>query len=380
MSTDDPALKPGTALAGFQIQRALGAGGFGITYLAKDLKNGRPYALKEFFPIEICHRGKAEAVSVVRGKSTAFERGLDAFFEEARLLRQLPKTAGLLSVRGLFKKNGTAYVVSEFIDGGAVSDQLTRFFAQDQKIPEHLIREFLEAMTNALATVHEQGLIHRDIKPDNIMVRKSDRQPVLIDFGASKYIVSDNTGHAIYTPNFAAIEQFPPSAGGPDARLREGPWTDIYSLSLVAYVMMTARRVPRSDRRYAAIKAGQPDPYVPLVQSAQDTYSADLCEMIDLGCALMPDDRPADARSFFNMLVNNDVTKTVAFQEHSYFGRADDVSARDAAIARQPQEKVRPKQGYSDKKPWANYWLVLILLAAVAGVTALGVYVLDVTI
>lgn len=360
-----------TVLGGMRVLKFLGAGGFAITYLVRDEKRGTTYALKEYFPGQICRRGRNQSVLVSSKYKREFSRGLEAFFNEADILRRLPKTKGLLSVRGLFRRNETAYALIEYIDGKPVTNFLSDYFSNGRTIPETIIRDFLFSMTNALAIVHENGLIHCDIKPDNVMMRRSDRHPILIDFGASKSTVATASGGSMYTPNYAAIEQFPHTQGGPSEPMSEGPWTDIYSLSVVTYVMMSGHRVARAADRHKAISAGHPDPYVPIRTRVGDGFSEDLCRLVDNGCKLYPQNRPADARAYFSLIEDARAEETAAYKEHSFFG--------EAGSAHHVKKNVRQKtpRKFKDSNLASNLTLLFIALTAMITVIFLGNYVLN---
>jgi len=294
-------LSPKTRFAGFEILQTLGSGGFGITYLARDLKTNAHYAMKEYFPTDLASRGGALSLIVPERNEKRFQQGLDAFYNEANILRGLPKIEGLISVRGLFKRNGTAYVVMEYVDGVKLTDIILGYLKNDRPFPEELVRRFVDSIGQALAVIHKAGLLHRDIKPDNILVRKRDGQPILIDFGAAKH---SNTRSEIqaFTPSFAAIEQVPKRLRASDAHYKEGPWTDLFAVSMVAYVMMTGHKPVPAQLRDRSVAKGDPDPYVPVAEHCSDKYSPELCAVVNAGCALDPARRPLDARDYLAQL------------------------------------------------------------------------------
>ncbi len=264
--------------------------------MVKDIKTEARYAMKEYFPEDIVRRNGFSLV-ISRGEEIRFTKGLDAFFNEAETLRKLPKIRGLTAVRGLFRRNGTAYVVMEFVDGTSLSDLILSYIKNQRDFPEALVREFLASIGQALVVVHGAGLIHRDIKPDNIIVRQKDGQPILIDFGASRSTRTPGESGA-YTPSFAALEQLPSKVRRSHGHFKEGAWTDLFSLAMVGYVMMTGQKAPPAEARIGAVSDGRPDPYVPVAQLSGGRYSAELCNLIDFSCALEPLRRPATAREF----------------------------------------------------------------------------------
>ncbi|MEM6578296.1 MAG: serine/threonine-protein kinase [Pseudomonadota bacterium] len=296
-----PEISPRTRFAGFEILQTLGSGGFGITYLARDLKTNAHYAMKEYFPTDLASRGGALALIVPDRHQKRFQQGLDAFYNEANILRGLPKIEGLISVRGLFKRNGTAYVVMEYVEGVKLTDIILGYLKHDRPFPEDLVRRFVDSIGQALAVIHKAGLLHRDIKPDNILVRKKDGQPILIDFGAAKHSNMRSEIQA-YTPSFAAIEQVPPRLRASTDHYKEGPWTDLFALSMVAYVMMTGRKPVPAELRLRTIAKGEHDPYVPVTETGGEKYSPELCSVVNQGCALDPTRRPLDAKEYLAQL------------------------------------------------------------------------------
>ncbi len=320
-------ISPETRFAGFEILGTLGSGGFGITYRARDLKTRTEYAMKEYFPADLVSRGGALSLIVPERNEKRFQQGLEAFYNEANILRGLPKIEGLISVRGLFKRNGTAYVVMEYVEGVKLTDLILGYLRNDRPFPEELIRKFLNSIGQALAVIHKAGLLHRDIKPDNILVRKSDGQPILIDFGAAKHTNSRSEFQA-YTPSFAAIEQVPKRLRSDNAHYKEGPWTDLFAMSMVAYVMMTGQKPAPAEVRHRMVLKGEPDPYIPVIKGSDGQYSDDLCALIDAGCALEPTERPVAAKDYLaqigidlrpvSKIVGTGGTKEVSFSSRAH--------------------------------------------------------------
>lgn len=317
------ALRNGTTIGGLRVNRVLGAGGFGITYLATDLKSGNYYALKEYYPADLASRSPRDDVEVQRKDQKLFDTGLDAFYSEANLLRALPRRDGLMAVRGLFKKHGTAYVVMELIDGKPLTSLIKSYQRNDRFFAEGLVREFLTSVGGALSLVHSAGLIHRDIKPDNIMVRRSDGQPILIDFGAARELSGREKNAAMYTPSFAAIEQIPKQAGGPPKVLEEGPWTDVFSVCVVAYYMMCGEKPPTALTRFKQLESGLGDPYVSIRDRTEGRYTGILCDLVDAGCRLDPESRPGDAAAFFGQIAPKGVLPPIPPKADSTFGQRD---------------------------------------------------------
>lgn len=295
-------LRAGTVLAGLTIRRKLGSGGFGITYLAEDNDTRVPYALKEYFPTGLAMRGPNRDVAAQPAAARTFERGLKSFFTEAGTLRSLPGVPGLVGVRGVFTRNGTAYCVMEFVDGESLDRILDRCEREGRVIPESWLADFVVAIAEALGTLHAARLIHRDIKPANVMIRRSSGQPVLIDFGAARRADLPPDDFSTLTGQYAPIEQMRLDWDAQAAQLREGPWTDIFALSVMLYRMAAGERPPDAQTRLRALRSGG-DCYVPLARKLRSVgrdglYSSRLTDLIDHGAGLFPAQRPADAKSF----------------------------------------------------------------------------------
>lgn len=295
-------LAKATRIAGYQLGEVLGQGGFGITYKAKQLKTGELAAIKEFFPSDYAVREGATVLPNPKYKKV-FELGLKAFLEEAFILRDLPQVAGLVQVKAAFEKHGTAYCVMEYIKGDPLERMVPRLIQHNGHVPENLVRTVIYSMCHALSAVHRAGLIHRDIKSANIMIRV-DEQPVLIDFGAAKPLGSNTGMGAMFTRKYAALEQFPPELLGEERLpIKEGPESDLFALSVMLYEMVSQSLPPPANDRYIALRETRRDPYLPVAANlkrnrVEAAYSSELLALIDRGCALLPRDRPQTAQAY----------------------------------------------------------------------------------
>ena len=219
------ALTPGTILERYAIERVIAAGGFGITYLCRHTKLGKPYALKEHFPRQFAYRDGA--TSEVRPSDPAvFSWALDRFLQEGRSLAQCHHP-NVVTVADVFEGNGTAYIVLGYENGRSLKSwlgELGRPPSQEE------VDGLLVPLLDALEYVHELGLLHRDIAPDNIMVRH-DGSPCLIDFGAARRAVAERSQmmSAIIKSGYSPPEQYTRSGRA------QGPWSDIYALGATLY-------------------------------------------------------------------------------------------------------------------------------------------------
>lgn len=224
----------------YLIGKALGEGGFGITYLAWDLQQGIKVAVKEYFPSGYVTRvaGNNQVIINSKQNQAASNRGLKRFVEEARALAKIKNLAGVVNVRDFFSANGTAYIVMEFLDGVSLKKYLQR---KGGKISVDEVLTIMRPVMESLTQVHKIGLIHRDISPDNILITKFN-EVKLIDFGAAKYSNPDGRSLSIVLKQgFAPPEQY-------DTHGEQGPWTDVYALGVTVYYAITGTLPPESIR------------------------------------------------------------------------------------------------------------------------------------
>ncbi len=279
------ALPTGSHLAEFELLRVLGEGGFGIVYLAHDHSLQRRVAIKEYMPASLAMRAGVMAVVVTADKHRAvFDAGLDSFVNEARLLAQFDHPS-LLKVYRFWRANGTAYMVMPYYEGDTLKARLRQLGTPPD---ERWLLALLASLTEALAVIHAEHCLHRDIAPDNILLLADSGRPLLLDFGAARQVIGDATQAltAILKPGYAPIEQY---AEVPS--LKQGPWTDIYALCAVVYAAVMGSKPPVSVGRSVA------DSCVPLAQAAAGRYSDSFLQAIDAGLRVRPDERPQSVGS-----------------------------------------------------------------------------------
>lgn len=225
----------------YLIAKALGEGGFGITYLAWDLSQGIKVAIKEYFPSGYVNRMPKSNQVIINSKQNqaASNRGLKRFIEEAKNLAKIKNLSGIVNVRDFFSANGTAYIVMEFLDGVSLKKYMQR---KGNKIPMDEILNIMRPVMDSLIQVHKLGLIHRDISPDNIIITKYN-EVKLIDFGAAKQSNLDGKSLSIVLKQgFAPEEQYRTHG-------EQGPWTDVYALGVTIYFCITGQLPPESIQR-----------------------------------------------------------------------------------------------------------------------------------
>ena len=231
-------LRKGTRLIGhYTIEGVLGQGGFGITYLGIDELHEKKVAIKEFFPQGIVTRNieYQDTVTVTFvGEKENYEKGKERFLKEARTMAKFSKDEGIVKVLDFFEINNTAYIVMEYLEGIT----LKQYIRENQRITlEELVR-LLVPLIESLDEIHSQGMIHRDISPDNIMVLPDGRIK-LMDFGAARDYTEfgEKTLSIVLKPGYAPPEQY-------QTHGIQGPWTDIYALCATMYKCITGETPP----------------------------------------------------------------------------------------------------------------------------------------
>ncbi|MDO4751534.1 MAG: serine/threonine-protein kinase [Akkermansia sp.] len=289
VQTANPTLElpPGYELGNFTIERKLGRGGFGITYLARETASDRPVVIKENFVQECSTR---HAISMAVGPygeegRELYEWALTCFLDEAKVLTHLSHS-GIVPVLTVFKALGTAYYVMPQVEG----TELHKAAPTPHQINEDWLLPVLEKLLKALDYLHGQGLLHRDIKPSNILLRP-DGSPLLIGFGTARVKDVTHTLTRIGTPGYSPSEQF--SIHG-----KYGPWTDLYSLGATCYHLITGEvpqdAVSRLEEDELRPLAGRPE--------LKSRFSHDFLTAIDKAMSVTRRDRWQSAREWVDNL------------------------------------------------------------------------------
>ncbi len=290
--TSETQVQPQTLPIGYQLEdyrvtAVLGQGGFGITYKAADETLRRDVAIKEYLPRQFAFR---DATGQVHARSQddegSFHWGLDRFVDEGRALAMF-RHPNIASVIRYIQQNGTAYLVMEFEEGMDLEHWLA---SRDRPEEERLVHGILVPVLEGLARVHDKGLLHRDIKPDNIFIRR-DGSPVLIDFGASRLHSPEATSKltSIISAGYSPFEQYGTGE-------RQGPWSDLYALAGTMYRAISGG--PPVD----AINRHQGAPLEPAMRVGAGRYGKPFLEAIDQALSLEIRGRPQSAREFLSLL------------------------------------------------------------------------------
>lgn len=309
MSDNGLALPKGFRLGAYEIDSVLGQGGFGITYLARHNRLEKLVAIKEFVLYGEVRRGKEGTIELISQSNSLGDFSLQRqrFEEEAKRLVQFEHD-NIVRVRDLIEDNNTAYYVMDYIEGGTLSSLVKHYGA----LPSTSVMLILEKLIDGLKRVHEKGMVHRDIKPQNILLAKLEEpietplpdipederlavgRPVLIDFGAARDETHDGRSATNFvSAGFAPFEQY-------TSRSKPTPQSDIYSLAAVAYYCLGGENPPDSADRQVA-----PDCYTPAAIRFADTAPAGFLKAIDHGLELSSEDRPTSLRTWRDELFSD---------------------------------------------------------------------------
>jgi len=228
-------LPEGTVLHNrYQIQGVLGHGGFGVTYLALDQILHVQVAVKEYLPRQMATRAEGSTrISIYTGEAREhFYYGLEKFLEEARAVAQFGDHPNIVSARDYFQENSTAYMVMPYIEGVDFKEYLEQ---QGGRIPFDLALQIMLPVMDALQTVHEAGLLHRDVSPDNIYLTTGGQVKVM-DFGAARYFAGEHSKSlsVVLKTGYAPPEQY-------RSKGKQGPWTDVYATAATLYRAVTGQ-------------------------------------------------------------------------------------------------------------------------------------------
>ena len=316
----------------FEFHRVLGHGGFGITYLGWNIALDIPVAIKEYLPADLAMREQDMSVlPKSSGDEADFQWGLDRFLDEARVMARF-KHPNIVQVQHFFQAHGTAYIVMEYVEGETLSD----FLKQRGTLTESELKNILLPLLAGLIEVHEAGILHRDIKPGNILLRAADGSPVLVDFGAARQAVGARSRSvtAVLTPGYAPIEQY-------SSRGHQGPWTDIYAMGGVCYQALTGT-VP--DEAMDRIRQ---DPTIPITEAAKNKATQPFLSAIDWSLRVEEADRPQGVRVWRATLL----------------GEEDVPEPATTGTSTQTQQRPEPDKKQKASTRWLSAIGVLLLIA-----------------
>jgi len=280
-------LPVGYKLQDYEIIRVLSTGGFSFVYLAKD-KDSKVVAIKEYLPTSIALRVEGSTIQATPEHLPLFKHGMKCFFDEGLALAKI-EHHNIVRVINFFRANDTVYMVMEYELGKSLQEYI---LGQEELVSEKFIRRVFSQLSNGLREVHTQKLLHLDIKPANVYIRK-DGSPVLLDFGSARQTL-DLTQHKVtpsFTPGYASPEQYY------DRKLL-GPWSDIYSVGATMYSCLSRTAPLAADLRI------KNDVLTPAIKVGKDQFSTGLLEVIDQCLSLNYLERPQSLLALQKLLID----------------------------------------------------------------------------
>jgi serine/threonine protein kinase len=352
------ALQVGHKIHWYVIQSILGQGSFGITYLAHDTNLDRMVAIKEFLPTQLAMRSDGVAVLPVSDDvAETYQWGLSRFVNEARTLAKFHHP-NIIHAYSVFESNNTAYMVMEYESG----DSLSKLFDKHPLMAERDLLKIWYPLLNGIELVHDSGFVHRDIKPDNIYLRKNGL-PVVLDFGSARQAVGAETRAmtTLVSPGYAPFEQYNST---PDSD-KQGPWTDIYALGATLYRGVCGRGPIDALSRANALLSGKPDVLISAAHIGKEHYSQPFLQAIDNSLKFLPEDRPQSISEWRTMFLDGlgtieldpgEAWGSAPLPQHRFDNTLDDKTAPPQAIAARPDDAtvlVRP-HAPDQETQWAS--------------------------
>jgi len=337
------ALPSGTVLREWRLEEVLGVGGFGIVYKGRGVYFDELVAIKEYFPSSISERdAEATVVPIDSDAEEVHALGLKKFVEEAKLLWNLSTPSrhpNIISVRSLFEIHGTAYMVMDFEDGLSLSKMLK----QGRRFNERSLWNIVQPIAEGLDRAHRVGVLHRDIKPPNILINE-DNRPVLIDFGSARFDTAEATSTKVtfHTPPYAAIEQYVKT-------YPQGPWTDVYALGVVMYECITGEKPAEVlERLHAGLGK-------PLAEGKWPGYTKKFLAAVDAAMVVKPDERPQSLAEWLAMFPTTSEPTDTADDEATRFYAAEVLAEDIKPVPPTPTLEAPVETGVPDDPKQARF-------------------------
>jgi serine/threonine protein kinase len=283
------ALPKGSQLETYQIQSVLNQSELYITYLANETDGNTQVVIKEYFPNRIAIR--KDDYTLQSEKADDFTSGLEQFINNARILTQL-EHPNIVRYQRFFQANSTAYLVIDYEKG----QNLAELFKADETATEEEIMAILPPLLAGLETIHKADYLHRNIKPENIILRDKDKSPVLLGLTLTNDNRDNRNIASTITPGYAPFEEY-------QSKGHLGTWTDIYALGAVLYRLISGKTPIEASERIDAIVYEQPDPLTPAVEIAASDCSEEFLDVIDWTLEIRETDRPQTVEELANVII-----------------------------------------------------------------------------
>lgn len=340
----------------FKLEKVLGQGGFGITYLALDMNLMQHVAIKEYFPREFANRDSTFTIHAVGNSEDkdTFAWGLKRFLDEARVLAQLSHP-NIISIKRFFEAHGTAYLVMEYCDGKPL-DEIIR---EHGPLNESELNGILFPLLDGLEHVHDKAFLHRDIKPANIFIKRNG-SPILLDFGAAKHEMTTHSKSvtSLATAGYAPFEQY-------STKGKQGTWSDIYGLAATIYRAISGVKPQDAPDRMLE------DTLVPAADLLKGKFSPSLLMALDKALSIRPEVRPQTISEFRGLIKDQPALAVANELPNSVSPR---VSAKPESKANALQQFVevetisleadQAKEKISESKPSKSKYLIISIAVA----------------
>lgn len=312
------ALPNGYALQEYCIEKLLGVGGFGLTYLATDANLSLKVAIKEYMPADFATRSEDQSV-LPKSEDVAdtFSWGKQRFIDEAKTLASFHHS-NIVRVLRFFEANHTAYIVMEFVTGSPLKE----WIKQRRPLSQTALLNIALPLLGGLSTIHKFGYLHRDIKPDNIYMREDDT-PILLDFGSARQVKSNGELTAVATMGYAPLEQYHSNGN-------QGAWSDLYAFGGTLYWMVTGSKPVEAAARTRI------DPQLSATKSENaNLYSQELLVAIDWALQPLEESRPQSVDDFLAALKHTgDATILLSKEQPSIVFEGDQLKNISAALTK----------------------------------------------
>ena len=323
-------IAPGTILAGkYLIGNVIGEGGFGITYIGLNTTLSKRVAIKEFYPSGAANRTGSEDVIVTRGKESFFQKGVQRFLEEAKNVATFGEEDGIVDIVDYFQANNTAYIVMEYLEG----ETLKQYIERRGLFPVNQIISLMIPLMRSLAAVHSQGVVHRDISPDNIMYHRLKKLK-LMDFGSARYYTNEERQMSIVLKQgFAPEEQYRSNGV-------QGPFTDVYALCATIYTCITGKVPVNSVERLVSDTLKRPSELGVKIPKYQE-------DALMHGLAVHAKDRTPDIPTLINELTTETAAQEAQAPSQSYLNQSRVKTILEQPVAEAPRPTARMEASHT---------------------------------